>query len=812
MVRIINLLFVLLISWTASAATLSGKITDEGGQPVPFVAVYIDGTTQGTTSNIDGEYTLALAPGKYTIDYKLISFAMHQETVVISGENIVRNVQLKTAGIEMGGITVKANSEDPAYAIIRHAIKMRKYYLDQVKSYSCDVYIKGLQRILKHPDKVLGQKIIINNLDSSGIVYLSESVSRFNFKQPDKVKEEMVSSKVSGNNNAFSYNQASDMLINMYENNIQISELSERGFISPIAHNALFFYKYHLAGTFQENGHTVDKIEVIPKRRYDPVFRGYIYIMEEGWRIYNVDLNLTKDAGIDFVDTLDIQQTFLPVDTATWMVFSNKYRFAFNIFGIKGDGVYIGINKNYVLNPKFPKRFFNGEIMKVDTNANKKDSSYWKETRPVPLTKTEAKDYIKRDSLEKIHESKPYLDSIDHQRNKFRFRNIFFGYRYYNRYNKQSWFIDPLIGCVNFNTVQGLDLGERLTWNKELENNKSLITAIGGGYGFSNKMWYGDGSVSYAYNPEKFAFISIGGGMRPVQYSHLNPISLFMNSLYTLLQDENYLKIYQKNSVFVTHHSELVNGLYLSEGVEYADRTPLLNTTDYKLVKIGSRLYTSNTPLEPLNDSVPTFTDSKSFTATLQLHIKFKQEYISRPHQKLVMDSKYPQLILEYKKAFSGFGGLNADYDFAKATITGALDFHLLGESSYSISAGRFLTTKKVGFMDFYHFQGNLTMFSDFSMGSFYLLDYYKYSTTGPFLEAHYEHNFQGFIFNKIPLLRKLKLDEIVGVNYLATDKLPAYVEVYAGISKLESIRLDFTTSYSQNERLREGFTLSLGF
>lgn len=812
MVRIINLVFVLLVSWSASAATLSGKITDESGQPVPFVAVYIDGTTQGTTSNIDGEYTLELQPGKYTIDYKLISFALHQETVVINGENIVRNVQLKAAGIEMGGITVKANSEDPAYAIIRHAIKMRKYYLEQVKSYSCDVYIKGLQRILKHPDKVLGQKIVINNLDSSGIVYLSESVSKFNFMQPDKVKEEMVSSKVSGNNNAFSYNQASDMLINMYENNIQISELSERGFVSPIAHNALFFYKYHLVGTFQENGHTVDKIEVIPKRRYDPVFRGYIYIMEDGWRIYNVDLALTKDAGIDFVDTLDIQQTFLPVDTATWMVFSNKYRFAFNIFGIKGDGVYIGINKNYVLNPQFPKHFFNGEIMKVDTNANKKDSNYWKATRPVPLTKVEAKDYVKRDSLEKIHESRPYLDSIDHIRNKFRFRNIFFGYRYYNRYNKQSWFIDPLITSVSFNTVQGLDLSERIIWDKELENNKRLITAIRGGYGFSNKRWYGDGTVSYVYNPEKFASVSVGGGMTPVQYSHLNPISLFMNSLYTLLQDENYLKIYQKNSVYVSHSSELVNGLYLYEGVEYADRTPLMNTTNYQLVKIGTRVYTSNTPLEPLNDSVPTFTDSKSLSATLQLHIKFKQEYISRPHQKIIMDSKYPEIILEYKKAFSGFGGLNADYDFAMATIKGSLGFHLLGESSYSISAGQFLTTKKVGFMDFYHFQGNLTMFSDFSMGSFYLLDYYKYSTTGPFLEAHYEHNFQGFIFNKIPLLRKLKLDEIVGVNYLATDKLPAYVEVYAGISKLESLRLDFTTSYSQNERLREGFTLSLGF
>src|SRR5581483_7979651 len=180
-------------------------------------------------------------------------------------------------------------------------------------------------------------------------------------------------------------------------------------------------------------------------------------------------------------------------------------------------------------------------------------------------------------------------------------------------------------------------------------------------------------------------------------------------------------------------------------------------------------------------------------------------------HFKMILDTKYPQLTLDYKKAF-GLTGLNADYDFVKATISGGLNLHLIGETSYSVSAGKFLTTKNVGFMDFYHFQGNQTIFSNFEMGTFHLLDYYKYSTTGPFVEGHLEHNFEGFILNKFPLLRKLKLDEIIGVNYLTTNALPEYFEAYVGISKLQSIRLDFAMSFMRNGKASEGLTLHVGF
>jgi hypothetical protein len=808
--RIMKPLLFILILWFAtynvSGASLTGKISDEAGQALPFVVVYIDGTTNGTTANVDGIYSLELKPGTYTIDFQLIGYKQHKETVTIGNTNVTLNVQLEAEGIKMNEVVVNSNAEDPAYAIIRKAIEKRKFYEEQVNSYSCDVYIKGLQRITKHPDKIFGREIHFNELDStSGIIYLSESVSKFNFMQPNKIREEMISSKVSGNSQAFSYNQASDMLIDFYKNNIQIDVLSERGLISPIATNAMFFYKYHLAGSFAENGKIIDKIEVIPKREHDPVFRGYIYIQEDTWRIHSTDMYLIKDAQINFLDTLYISQSYLPVTTDIWLMFSNKYKFVFNLFGIKGNGVYVSINKNYVIDPDFPKNFFNGELLKIDDNSNKKDSTYWNQVRPVPLTKEENKDYVRRDSIHAKHETKEYLDSIDARRNKVRFSDIYLGYRYYNRYHKQSFSVGPIIQTIGFNTVQGLYGGLRIGYNKEYEDNKRLSIVANGGYDFSNKRGYGDAQLTYSFNPEKFAYFKVGAGLRPEQFNENNPISPFLNTLFTLLQDQNYEKLYQKEYVNASYTRELVNGLLFTAGTEYARRTDLVNSTNFKLVQVDDRQYTTNAPQ---GDSA---FSSNSLAFWGELKISLKQEYYTLPHQKIIADNKYPVITLDYKKAI-GNGFNDAEYDFAKTTLAGTFNLKLLGKTQYSVSAGKFFDQKYVGFMDYYHFDGDQIWFSSFSLSSFHLLDYYKYSTTGPFVEAHLEHNFEGFIFNKIPLLRKLKLDEIIGANFMSTDNMPEYFEFFAGITKFNVVRIDYAVSFTQNGRLGQGIRIGVGF
>lgn len=270
----------------AQSIEVKGLIKDDKGIAVPFASVYEKGTTRGTSANSEGEYQLKLSAGQHTLIFKAIGFSQESRQIDLKS-NQTLNVVLKPSIYELKDIIVKADAEDPAYEVIRNAIRKRKRHLTEVEQYTADVYIKGMQKLLSAPKKFLGKDINEIGkqigLDSNrrGILYLSESESKISFIQPDKLREEMISSKVSGSNRSFSFNRASDVKINFYENLLSLEDLSNRPFISPISDNALFYYKYKLLGTSIENGEMVNKIEIIPRRAADPVFRGSFIF----WRI-----------------------------------------------------------------------------------------------------------------------------------------------------------------------------------------------------------------------------------------------------------------------------------------------------------------------------------------------------------------------------------------------------------------------------------------------------------------------------------------------------------------------------------------------
>ncbi|HTL82297.1 MAG TPA: DUF5686 family protein, partial [Bacteroidia bacterium] len=723
---------------------------------------------------------------------------------------------------------VVTDGEDPAYRVIRNAIKERKFYLEQVNAYSCDVYIKGLQRVTEHPDKIMGMDVDIDGeIDSlSGIVYLSESVSKFNFKQPDKIKEEMVSSKVSGDNKAFSYNRASDMMFNFYENVIEIEDLSERGFVSPIANDAMLFYNYRLVGTIIQNDSIINKIEVTPKRKTDPCFRGYIYIMENSWRIYSTELYLTKDAQIDFVDTLMINQNFVPVDKDVWMVFSNKFTFNFGFMGVKGNGYYVGVNSNYVLDPDFPKKFFNNEEMHVNDDANTRDSMYWEDTRPVPLSLEEIRDYRRRDSLALIRNSKGYMDSLDRKTNRPKVGEIIFtGYTFSRRYNQFSVGVSPLVRALSYNTVQGVKLGMDVSLFKSWENNRYFSFTPSTSYGLSDRKFYLDGEATYEYKPIKFARITVAGGTQTAQLNSKEPVPVFVNTCYTLLAKKNYMKLYARDYVNVNWHTEVVNGIMFTGEVDYSNRRPLFNTSYYyfdasevihgKFMNsysntLDNRYFTSNDPLHPNDNLSAAFNAHKAATINLQMTFRYKQKYYTRPNEKIILGSKYPTLGIQYRRGIPGIFGSSTDYDFLKVSIRDELDLKLFGKFRYYLGMGKFVSKNHLPFPDYYHFLGNQTIWSTFPQQSYQLLDYYNFSTDNWYLEAHAENHFGGFIFDKIPFIKKAHFTEVVGVNFLMTDKVPSYYEVYFGADKLGIIRIDFALGYMQNAKVSAGLRFGL--
>ena len=343
------------ILFSQSYGTVKGRVIDSGGAPLAFATVYEEGTTNGTTSNGEGYYQLTLEEGRRTIIAQFVGYQRKAiEVVIIPTENIQLDFQLEDEALMLQEVVVSAREKDHARQIIRNTIKKRKYYRDEVAAFACDVYLKGLQRLDKKPKSLLGMTIDID----TGIVYLSESVSKLKFRQPNKVNEVMISSKVSGNNNAFSYNQASELLINLYDNSFFVEGVSERPFISPIASNALLYYDYKMAGTIIENGLYINKIRVIPKRATDPVFSGYIYIIEDSWRLYSVDVLTTKSNGIEFLDSLTFNQVFAPVGNDIWMPISQRFTFKFKVFGFQGSGHFTAVYRNYKVQPNYyiPKK------------------------------------------------------------------------------------------------------------------------------------------------------------------------------------------------------------------------------------------------------------------------------------------------------------------------------------------------------------------------------------------------------------------------------------------------------------------------
>ena len=812
---IVALLLLLNLSAFSQQLTVSGKITDQNNIPVPFASVYIKNTTIGTSANSEGEYNLHLDAGTYEIEYKAVGYKQESRNINITASQVV-NVILKTESYQLQNVVIGSGGEDPAYAIIRKAIRKRKSHLNEVNAYTTQVYIKGLQKLLAAPKKFMGfdvQKATRDaGLDSNrrGIIYLSESQSKYSFMQPDKVHEEMISSKVSGSNRAFSFNRASDMEVNFYKNIQDWQGLSTRPVISPIADNALFYYHYKYIGETEENGETVDKIQVIPKREYDACFNGYIYILEGSWRIYDLDLYITKKQNINFVDTLKISEQYFPVSPKVWMPSTIKFEFTGGFFSFKFGGYFISVYKDYDLNPTFTKNEFN-EVLRITKNVNKKDSAYWDNERPVPLTNEEKTDYEKKAVLAKKRESKPYLDSLDKVNNEFRPGSLLLtGYHHRDRYKHEYYNLDPILTPIGFNTVQGFLINYGGNYSKLVDtlNNQYLVIGAKAGYGFSEKKFTGSVNTSIPAGSFRLGF---DAGSIVTDLNDTYPITPLANSFHSLFRRDNYEKFYQKQYISASADKRIIGGWKASLSAEWADRTSLPNTSSYSFFDPNNRQYTSNNPFVP-NQDVPLFPESQSFKIDFRTTYDFSDKYETFPEGKRYLPSPYPTIGLNYVKGINGFLGSDVNYDELSFDVTKSdISLGVFGRTSFYVAAGKFLNNSSLFYPDYQQFHGNEQIFYRDNLDSFILLNYYNFSTYTEFIDAHWEHNFSGFILNKIPLIRKLKLQEIVDVNYLSTTTLKNYTELGFGLQYL-NFRAMYGTSFNSGSNIHSALRIGLNF
>ncbi len=796
---------------------VKGEAVDKDGSPVQFANVYLKGTTHGTCTNFDGEFLLEIRKGQpQEIVFQAIGFSKKIVPLDLNMRTSELEIQMENEDQYISQVIVTSDGKDPAYGIIKNAQKKRKYYLNQVKAYTADIYMKGAARLNEIPKKI--PKFLRDQAPDStdiGLVYLSESVARYHYKAPNDYKEEMFASKSAGIQRGYSWNRAQDVLMSFYNNTINLKWYSEREFISPIASSANFYYKYKLVETYNEQDKLVHKIKVIPRRKSDPIFKGFIYINDGTWNIHSLNLTIGKESQIEFVDSLNIKQSHIPVADSIYMPLSMEITDHIKIFKFGVTSKNVGFFNNYKINRKFPEDFFKREVFRVEKGANKKDSVFWEDTRPALLTLEEVKKYHKSDSLTVLRESKTYQDSINKKNNKVTFGKIaLLGYDYRNRFKNRNWGFNSIISMVDFNTVDGWSLNFKpyiykyadslsIPWFPKWDVAAKLR------YSINNTKLYGEAKGTYTFEFFNFQSIRYEGGHITEQY---NPdvISPLVNSIYSLSLKENYAKLYEKTYLNLNYGANINTFFRVSAGFEYAHRKALSNTTDYSWSKDDEKSYTSNNPLLPDNDD-PAFATHNTLTLNLGIQFFFKRNYSTYPDLRLYHRSNKPVLTLHYKKSVSGLGS-SVNYDYADFQVTDKIDFKNFGNSHYKLVVGGFFNTDSMSFIDYKHFNGNQTIFlRNKTLSSFNSLEYYKFSTQKAFFEAHYEHHFDGWVVNKLPLVRKLKFQTLVGVNFLYTEEKKDYTELFFGVENIFNMfRVDFVGQYTQEDKFSPQFRIGM--
>jgi hypothetical protein len=518
---------------------------------------------------------------------------------------------------------------------------------------------------------------------------------------------------------------------------------------------------------------------------------------------------------MELMDTIRIDQLHRPLaDKNVWYVSSQVIYPAIKILGFDIYGSFVNIYSDFDIDPVFTKKTFNNTILKYTDSANKKTGDYWEKTRPVPLMEEEVKDYKRKDSLETARKDPRYLDSLDKVRNKVSPLNLLLvGQSFTNSKKRSVISVPSLMEQVNFNPAEGLVLNTEINWNKKLDTTvggrKSISIAPNFRYGFSNKHFNAHLTVRYTFGKKYLSSFSVSGGSRVFQFNNNSPIGERGNTLSCLLSEENRIKTYEAIYLRSSFQRGIGEGFTLTAGLQYQDRKPLENTTDYTWRDKAGREYTPNYPNEILASNIQRH---RVFMGLIRVQWQAGTKYVELPGRKINVGSQYPVFTLQYMQAIKGMLGSDAGFSKWKFTITDEINLKLRGNFRYRVGMGGFISRDNVQLPDYNHFNGNISSLAAEYLNSFQLLPIYQFSNTDRFYAlAHVEHNFRGFLTNKIPGIRKLNLYLVAGANSFYIDKERRYTEFSIGFDNIfKQIRVDFVQSWLNGKSWQNGIRIGL--
>ena len=739
---------------------VKGRVTDsENGDPIPFANVLVKGTTIGTVCDFDGYYTLKLPKKVDSLSSIYIGYQMR--TKKIQGiPTQTQNFQLKEAGIELKEVVINPG-ENPAWPILREVIRHKPFNDKRsLVSYEYEAYNKLEVDIDKISDKFKKKRIIRkiqNVLDSIGKAtgedgkpilpfFISESISKFYYnRSPELRKEQIEKTKISGlgNNEGEVVSQlvgSSFQEYNFYQNWLNIVS---KDFVSPIADGWKLNYDYLLEDSTEANGDWIYRIEVKPKRPQDLAFKGTIWINRSDWALTRVDLVIPKEANINFIDKIKVQQELRKTEAGAYLPAKNRITIDIANLNANWAGMiakfYTSI-KDIVVNKPLDNAFFEKPIELLE-GSGKTNDQFWNSRRHDTLSITEKNVFKMIDTVRKIPAVKTYVEIANIFINGFkRIGPVDFG---------------PYLYTYGWNNVEGHRFRVGLRTNVDFSRKWVL-----GGY-----IAYGtlDQRLKYSLDVTRILSRNHWTTLNVTHNYELEQLALIDNSLstnslffaFTRMGDLDRTRPYYNRSTKIGLSREVKRGLTINLQGYFWDFFPQRDMYNFA--------YYSN----PEGSRARTDTSvSRDFTtAELSAEVRYGKDeiFLENENQRVSLGAtRWPILSLKYTAGVKGILNSNLNYHKFQFSAVQFIRYGLLGQGKVSLVSG--YTPSVVPYPILRAHLGNQTFFMNLS--AFNMMQYFEF-ISDRFVSVNYQHNFEGLGLNSIPLIRRLKWRFVAHGNIL---------------------------------------------
>ena len=746
--------------FTNAQTVINGFVKDASTmRPIQFVSIYFEGG-KGVTTGEDGSYSIITNRDKLnSITFSFTGYKKLTKKVEVGKEQSI-NVELELTDA-LKGVVVKSkgrgkyrNKNNPAVELIDLVIenknknKIRAYDYVQYQQYE-----KLSLSLTNKPEKLIknrlfrNYKFILENIDSTTLegksllpVYMEEKLAdKYYRKNPEKDKTVLLGQKKVNYGDFLDDNGISQYLkrlyadINIYDNNITILNTQ---FLSPIADMGPTFYRYFIRDTVELEGIKLVKLYFTPRNTNDLLFRGTMFITLDGkYGVQKISMTVSKNANLNWTRELRINQDFEKAADGRFHTIKSSMLAEFALTQNASGGV-LGERtvsfKNFLTDTPAPDSIYSAKDFVDHSGPASVPDSFWVANRHSPLTAVETKAYYNIDSLRNMKSYKHLTDIIT---------LVFSGYKSFG-----PWEMGNTNTFFYTNPVEGftIKVGGRTT--PKFSNFLYFDNYFA--YGFKDKLLKYMAAVTYSFNHKSIYSYPLNYLMLSYQYDTDIPgqQSLVVNEdnfLLSFKRGNNNKWLYNKYLKLEYEH-EFGKNLSYNFAFTNWDQTP---AGDIVYAKVTDNSIVKN-------------------VTTSELSAAFRwapnEQFYQGKNRRVPIINKYPIFNLRFTAGVKGL--MNGEYSYQNIILTMEKRYYLSQLGYMDITLENGYTFGKVPFPLLTIHRANQTY--SYQLNAYNLMNFMEF-VSDKYASANFDFYFNGFFFNKLPLIKKLKLREVASFKIL---------------------------------------------